>query len=277
MYNLQSRNSLAQRQFQWVNDIKDKNIEPTPSRPSPDTKSNIIVFDSDSDSSPSPQPRKHSPKKEFNPTFADIDSSRAILSQCEDISNNIKKKHEEILATMQQIESNITNRLKIIQDTNNKISDNLKEVAENISQNNIPNVTVPLDNHIDDYVDDPVDNPIDDHVDLTNFIPIFINDKYTGRDNKTTLDDDILDMTLDLVGIFEGPAIIYPFGEKQIPIEFYESSFYMEYKDADDNRGTLFAIFEKNDNGIYVISIDHTLRTCTFPILITCRTQLIVP
>lgn len=116
------------------------------------------------------------------------------------------------------------------------------------------------------------------------FLPYFIKQEYSGRDNKTVLTDMHMYMLVDIVGLFDDIPVIYPFGDnKDLPL-FSELTLEMSFGDADNSfAGTMYGVFSRGPDGIYNIRITELysdgeasgIENFTLPLTITCNTDLL--
>lgn len=117
------------------------------------------------------------------------------------------------------------------------------------------------------------------------FIPYFIKEEYAGRDNKTLLINNNIDMVVDIVGLFDDIPIIYPFGTATNLPQFTELNLDMQFVDAENCvNGTIYGMLSRRSDNIYIIRITELysdgeasgIDKFTLPLTITCKAELVV-
>lgn len=204
------------------------------------------------------------------------------LSTCSDLSVRVNRIEQQNPITRLEHNNDISALITKVASLEQSMSE-LSHRTENSSQV-IPvrNYTQPIDNSSE------FSAPTDPEI-LTNkyreFVPFFIKEQYAGRDNRTILTDMRMDMLVDIVGLFDEPPIIYPFGVTKDFPHFAELTLDMVFVDADKYvNGTVYGVFSRRPDGVYTIKITELysdgeasgIEKFTLPLTITCNTELIL-
>jgi hypothetical protein len=131
-----------------------------------------------------------------------------------------------------------------------------------------------------------MDAPADDEKSVVpTFIPYFIKDSYTGRDNATNLEGDKLTMTVEILNYYPDPPVVYPFGAATGLPKFSDLTINCSITDLDHKiSGTVYGHFKRGPNGTYTIALTElyvdgettTFDKCPYPIILKCTTQLVL-
>ena len=118
----------------------------------------------------------------------------------------------------------------------------------------------------------------------TIYYPFFIKEEYSGRDNKTKLNKNYLEMLVEIIGFYHEPPLIFPFGSETKLPAFKEMTIEMEIKDAEDSmNGTMFGILKRRKDGVYFIKMTElytqdgeasSIEKYTLPLTLTCSIYL---
>ena len=274
MYGLNSKDSLAKRQSRWVRDV--------------DESLNFFTKEKQEKNL-----KNHSPEDSIIKLMNNVDKSdkSTILE--------LKKDHEKLKRKIKniQLNSDLTSRIeklekyrdistlfvtlaehdKELRNLKNTISELSSELSSSRSEK-VKNVFLNNDND-DSMFSELTDNEIKD---THTFVPFFIKEIYTSRDNITILEKNFMDLTVQIIGKFSGAPIIFPFGkDKNLPF-FKVKSLEMNFKDSKSLEGVSFGTFLKNTKGIYIIhftelyynGISSNIDTINLPLTIKCQANL---
>jgi uncharacterized protein YoxC len=161
---------------------------------------------------------------------------------------------------------------------------NLELSLSELSSRSEPLITFkPFENTNSSEFSAPTDNS--EIMDIQEFVPFFIREEYAGRDNRTILDKNTMNMTVDIVGLFNETPVIYPFGMvKNLP-RYMELHVDMTFTDAEKSvNGVIYGIFKQEPNGIYIIKITELysdgeaseIDKFILPLTITCTCDLLL-
>lgn len=115
------------------------------------------------------------------------------------------------------------------------------------------------------------------------FLPYYIKEDYAGRDNLTILDGVHFDMIVEIIGHYNEPPIIYPFGDSTDLPNFTPFTMELQFQDADMLlNGSAYGSFKRNKNGIYTIEIIELnsdgeasgIENYTLPLTLRCKMDL---
>jgi len=322
MYGLASRDSLSKRQSRWIRDVDDS-IHNNPPINSliqnssiniPSERNNTIITPThshDTDSNISLSPRNNSSLRKNILNFNDdLKDQISILSQkYSNLKDKIKGLHDNFSLRLNNIEtqqitfnSNLSSLLhKINKLENSLVQDNQTTSASQLYSNNQTtsesqlysnNQTTSASQLYSNnqttsqlYSDNQTTSASQLYSDYREFIPFFIREEYSGIDNITILNKTNMEMTVDIVGLFNDSPIIYPFGlSKDLP-DFIDLNIYMNFEDTEKTiNGVMYGNFTKGEKGIYIIEITELycdgvlldINNITLPITITCNTDLIL-
>jgi len=121
--------------------------------------------------------------------------------------------------------------------------------------------------------------------DYYEFVPFFIQEDYTGRDNLTLLKGENMDMIVEILGYYNDEPIIYPFGFERNFIKFEEMPIVLFIDNKSNNNDIkIYGLFKLDDDGIYKIYLNEiydndkliTLDTLSFPLKLQCNVKLIL-
>jgi hypothetical protein len=120
---------------------------------------------------------------------------------------------------------------------------------------------------------------------IQEYVPYFIKEDYSSRDNLTTLNGLHFEMLVEILGFYSEIPIIYPFGSETNLPKFAELTLEMTFRDADKIiDGTAYGIFKRNSDDIYTIQLTELysdgnasgIEKYTLPLTLTCKTELIL-
>lgn len=203
-----------------------------------------------------------------------------------DLSNRIRQlEHSKELissfdAKIYDLTSRI-NHLESILSKNNSSTDSTNHKKENITENS-SDFSLITESEKCDLI--PLRKNSTNTERNLNFLPFFIKEEYAGRDNKTSLNNFHLELTVEILGLYSGTPIIYPFGLQKLSRKFSELTVDLSFRDADNETGgTAYAQFKLNDDGVYIMEITELysdgeasgLDKYTLPLTMNCTCDLI--
>jgi hypothetical protein len=284
MYGLNSQESLKKRQSRWSRDTDESlNFFPTPkSNIKKDSSESIIKIMNDDSSSYSFSPYDMS----FSKKSTDNDNLEKTVLE-------LKRDHEKLKKKIKKF-SDITSRIDKLEKyrdistlfvtlaEHDKDLRNLKNTITELSSIQKPEKNKKIFSN--DFSDSSMFSSLttidikESHI----FVPFFIKEKYSSRDNITKLENNYMDLTVQILGKFSGAPIIFPFGkDKNLPF-FKVKSLEMTFEDAKSLEGNSFGTFLKNTEGIYIIhftelyhnNVSSNISDFTLPLTIKCKTFL---
>jgi len=219
-----------------------------------------------------------------------LNDSSEITFRLNNIEQNYKVDHSNIITRITNLEyDNDRNTSKSsLSSIINRISSLEQSLSELSNQSNYELRANPVRNYNDcinnsSEFSAPTDPPEKDKIRV--FIPYFIKEAYTGRDNKTLLNNNNIDMVVDIVGLFDDIPIIYPFGTATDLPHFTELNLDMQFVDAENSvNGTIYGTLTRRSDNIYTIRITELysdgeasgIDKFTLPLTITCKTELLL-
>lgn len=288
MYGLASHESLSKRQFRWTKEV-DESVRGNPAQRAMNqqlplnniAKNNIITIKNLSECDNKQEPYNSDDIDHLQLKYSKLKQNFKILKNIVDktdseiahlkfeIDNRIKSLELSSAAT-----SGIISRLQSLEYSLNEIS-----ARENIRNERS---YINLQPNTEDSSDFSI--PTKDYSEFE-YSPFFIKEEYSGRDNKTILDNLTMTMVVDIVGLFNEIPIIYPFGKETNMPRFAELTVDMDFTDAEKiMNGTMYGIFKRRSDGIYIITITElysdgeasSIDKFTLPLTIKCRADLIL-
>src|SRR5690606_24274301 len=98
-----------------------------------------------------------------------------------------------------------------------------------------------------------------------------IDEMYTARDNSTKINGNGLNIIVEVVGYYDGPIIVYPFGYEVGLPSYCDMTLDMYVKDK--NYKQIKGLFRRNEHGIYIIQIDRIVDI-ELPFTLECNAVL---
>ena len=212
--------------------------------------------------------------------IVDIESDLSSrVDQMDQQVHDLASKHQDVVARISRLERNAELSSLILP------MDSLEQYpllhATDIpdSSSNTPELSSILD-HIKTPQESSTDNPRE-------FIPFFIKEDYSGRDNKTTLSGTSMKMVVDIVGLFDETPVIYPFGHTMHIPRFSESTLNMTFRGTELQdkciEGTISGVFSRGPDNIYSIKITElyidgkasSIGDLILPLTIICDSELV--
>lgn len=291
MYALPSKNALEQRRSKWTSDRSDKSSGSVAANAVARARADITQSSSDTTifSAPSNNP--------YTMDATDDDSeSRARaskLEQCMASVTHIVGQHEAILQRLDALELSLTRALEQVAalelaQSQAQSQAQVKPVIAPLSLTaSTLGITPALESSVLASMIEPASGANDSApVDSSpSFVPYFIKEQYTGRDNATRLEGDRLIMTVEILSYYPDLPVIYPFGTNTSIPKFSDLTLNCNIADLDDKMsGTVYGDLRRNASGVYTLAlkdlyVDGELTTfdkCPYPIILKCDTQLMV-
>jgi len=110
------------------------------------------------------------------------------------------------------------------------------------------------------------------------FIPFYVKEDYTARDNYTKLDGNKFKIYIEIIGFSTDRQIIYPFGDEKVSVNFKDDNIKLTFTDQNKISGTLVSSLKRNDDNIYILELTEdnikVMKTLSTPIILSCETEL---
>lgn len=204
------------------------------------------------------------------PLYVDIKPNPDILvnKEVDKLKEKQLNKVLEYIETQNKILTGIQNRLVRLEQREYQ---ELHERITTLEQYNIHERLQGLENLLE--------NSQGDHPILSRkFIPFFINENHVGRDNITNLMGSSLEIIIEILNYQPSQDIspvIFPFGKETSLPKFQTMKLEFMYVDTEAN-GTIIGNFKQNSDGIYVVELQNFDTNYSFPLMVTCKTELLV-
>ena len=291
MYGLSSRESLSKRQSRWIRDV-DESLR---NNPPINSSTNVNISSERNNAIIS---SKQSYYTDSNISLSSRNNSllmKNISNVNDDIYPNITNLNDQI-SILSQKYSNLKDKIKVLHDKLSLRIDNLETQQikyQKLQDSLVSDYQKLQDSLVSDYHHKTENSLVSDYhhksenslvSDYQEFVPFFIKEEYSGRDIINILNKNNMDMTVDIVGLFNETPIIYPFGvSKDLP-NFIDLNLDMKFEDPEKSiNGIIYGNFTKRKDGIYIIQITELyyngelsdINNFTLKLTITCCTDLI--
>jgi hypothetical protein len=299
MYGLASRESLAKRQSRWIRDTAEI-LRENPAQNALNKEENthkekpgiISLMNSQlADTGSYGKDNVFHKNKPFNNHMMDIisvdesDEFKALESLCQELKDKysyLERECKSIRKILQHDNGNISQGnnaselSKFIQESTQrfqKIEQSLIHLTKEIEtiKSKSQQITVINSEQLIDF--EPTKQE---------YVPFVHNEECVGRDNICTLKEGIMDMVVEIIGLYSEGSIIYPFGlAKNLP-EYSELTIIMTFEDGDGSNGSAYGEFKRRPDGVYVIQPTEfyingnltMLDACTLPLTLRCNVDL---
>lgn len=117
------------------------------------------------------------------------------------------------------------------------------------------------------------------HVKRRKFQPYFINKRYMGRDNKTTIDGYHMEMIVELIGLPDKLPSIYPFSDATdvlLSSQINNQVVTLQFKDSKGEEGTIDGKIILNKSHIWKIKLDINYLEILKPYVLPIIFQIII-